>query len=298
LAIDGLSHVWSRRGFKQFLDGVYVLDVDCASLDERKEQSMEHPSAPSPFTLGLRLLIGLFGAGSFGAGVLAVFTTENGTGAAVLLAFGGVLLVLAVLGNRIESLEFGGAKLKLRAAAAERFALAEEFERRGDTATADQLRTEAQALLDAAGPIAADYRSVRGAMRAGPERTRALEEVVGRARDLAAQRPFEPGEVLRWLREGSDEQRITALAMMQAKPELRNFEAALEAIKHSHSPFEQYHAMLLAYEMLDDLAPSQRRRLAEAIKAERRGLRFRRDSDRWGLSEGILRRLDEGSDTE
>jgi hypothetical protein len=30
--------MWSRRGFKQFLDGVYVLDVDCASLDERKEQ--------------------------------------------------------------------------------------------------------------------------------------------------------------------------------------------------------------------------------------------------------------------
>jgi hypothetical protein len=78
---------------------------------------------------------------------------------------------------------------------------------------------------------------------------------------------------------------------------LRNFDAALQAIKHSHSPFEQYHAMLLAYEMIDDLAPAQRRRLAEAIKAERRGLRFRRDSDRWGLSEGILRRLDEGSDT-
>jgi hypothetical protein len=52
-----------------------------------------------------------------------------------------------------------------------------------------------------------------------------------------------------------------------------------------------------AYEMIDDLAPSQRRRLAEAIKAERRRLRFRRDSDRWKLSEGILRRVDEGSDT-
>jgi hypothetical protein len=229
--------------------------------------------------------------------VLAVFATENGVGAGVLLAFGGVLLVLALLGNRIESFELGGAKLKLRAAAADRFALAEEFERRGDTATADQLRTEAQALLDAAGPIAADYRSARGAMRAGPERTRAMEAIVARARQLAAERPFEPAEVLHWLQEGSDEQRITALAMMQAKPELRNFEATLEAIKHSHSPFEQYHAMLLASQMIDDLAPPQRRRLAETIKAERRGLRFRLDSDRWSLSEGILRRVDERSDT-
>lgn len=258
---------------------------------------MEDPSAPSPLTSGLRLVIGLFGAGSFGAGVLAVFATQNGVGAGVLLAFGGVLLVLALLGNRIESFELGGAKLKLRAAAAERFALAEEFERSGDTATADRLRAEAQALLDAAGPIAADYRSVRSAMRAGPERTRALEEIVARARDLAAERQFEPAEVLRWLREGSDEQRITALAMMQAKPGLRNFEAALEAIKHSRSPFEHYHAMLLASKMIDDLAPPQRRRLAEAIKAQRSGLRFRRDADRWSLSEDILRRLDERSET-
>ena len=258
---------------------------------------MEPPPAPSAFTPALRLLLGLLGAGSFGAGVLAVFKTQNGTGAGVLLAFGGVLLVLALLGNRIESFEFGGAKLKLRAAAAERFALAEESERRGDTATADRLRAEAQALLDAAGPIAADYRSVRGAMRPGRDRTRALEEIVARARRLAAEQPFEPAEILRWLREGSEEERITALAMMQAKRELRNFDAALATVEHSRSAFEQYHAMLLAAEMIDDLDPAQRRRLAEAIKTERRGLRFRRDADRWRLSEDILQRLDGRSDT-
>jgi hypothetical protein len=117
--------------------------------------------------------------------------------------------------------------------------------------------------LDAAGPIAADYRSVRGSMRAGPERTRALEKVVARARRLAAEQPFEPAEVLRWLREGSEEERITALAMMQAKPELRNFDAALSAIKHPRSPFEQYHAMLLTAKMIDNLDSGQRRRLAE-----------------------------------
>lgn len=252
---------------------------------------MEPRSTPSPFTPGLRVFMGLLGAGSFGAGVLAVFATENGTGAGVLLAFGGVLLVLALLGDRIESLEFGGAKLRLRAAAAERFALAEESERRGDTATADRLRAEAQALLDAAGPIAADYRSVRGSMRAGPERTRALEEVVARARRLATEKPFEPAEVLRWLREGSEEERITALAMMQARRELRNFDAALETIEHSRSAFEQYHAMLLTAEMIDDLDAAQLRRLAEAIKSQR-GWRFRRDTDRWRLSEDVLRRVE------
>ncbi|MGH3314290.1 MAG: hypothetical protein ACRDP3_27510 [Streptomyces sp.] len=235
--------------------------------------------------------MGLFGAGSFGTGVLAVFVTENGTGTGVLLIFGGVLLVLALLGDRIESLEFGGAKLKLRAAAAERFALAEESERRGDTDTANRLRTEAQALLDAAGPIAADYRSVRGSMRAGPERTRAMTEVVARARRISAEQSFEPAEVVRWLREGSDEERITALAMMQARQELRNFDAALAAIEDSRSAFEQYHAMVLTEGMIGDLDPAQLRRLAEVIRSQR-GWRFRSDSDRWQLSEQILRRVD------
>ncbi|MEU6260844.1 hypothetical protein [Streptomyces sp. NPDC047043] len=228
--------------------------------------------------------------------MLAVFVTQNGTGTGVLLAFGGVLLVLALLGNRIESFELGGAKLRLRAAAADRFALAEESERRGDTTTAGRLRAEAQALLDAAGPIAADYRSVRGSMRPGPERTRAMEEVVSRARRLSEDQPFEPAEVLRWLREGSDEERVTALAMMQANRELRNFEAAVAAIEHSHSPFEQYHAMLLTALMIDDLDATQLRRLAEIIKSQR-GPRFRRDTDRWQLSEAILQRADGRSGT-
>ena len=251
---------------------------------------MEPRSTSSLFTPVLRVLTGLLGTGSFATGVLAVFVTQNGTGTGVLLAFGGVLLVLALLGNRIESFELGGARLQLRAAAAERFALAEESERQGDATAAGRLRAEARALLDAAGPIAADYRSVRGSMRAGPARTRAMEEVVSRARRLPQEQPFESAEVLRWLQEGSDEERVTALAMMQASRELRNFEAALAAIEHSHSPFEQYHAMLLTALMIDDLDTTQLRRLADAITSQR-NRRFRRDTDRWQLSEDILQRV-------
>ncbi|MFF8772400.1 hypothetical protein [Kitasatospora sp. NPDC015120] len=216
--------------------------------------------------------------------------TQNGTGAAALIVFGGVLLLVALLGSRIESLEFGGATLRIRAAAAEKFALAEESERRGDIATARELRTEASALLDAAGPIADDYSSVRGSMPAGASRTWALEEVIARARRLAQEQSFESAEVLRWLRDGTDEQRITALAMMQARPELRNFEATLAAITHPRTPFEQYHAMYLALQMIDELNAEQARRLAEAVEAQR-SIRFRRDSDRARLREEILRRM-------
>ncbi|MFI1281034.1 hypothetical protein ACH4U5_09775 [Streptomyces sp. NPDC020858] len=242
------------------------------------------------FTPALRTLTALLGAGSFGLGALAVFATQNGTGSAALIVFGGALILLALLGNRIESLEFGGATLRMRAAAAERFALAEESERRGDTATAGMLRAEASALLDAAGPIAADYSSVRGSMRAGASRTRAMEEVLARARRLAREQSFERAEVLRWLREGTDEERITALAMMQANPELRNFEATLACIARSRTAFEQYHAMRLALHMVDALDADQARRLAEAVEAQR-GIRFRMDPDRRRLGKEILRKV-------
>jgi hypothetical protein len=45
--------------------------------------------------------------------------------------------------------------------------------------------------------------------------------------------------------------------------------------------------MLLATQMLDELDPRQQQRLAGVVRAAR-GLRFRRDADRWQLSEEIL----------
>jgi hypothetical protein len=240
-----------------------------------------------------RVFLGIVGGASFVAGAVAVFKSGNGTGTGVLIAFGGVMLALAVLGDRVESLEFGGSKLRLRAAAAEKFALAEESEQRGDVAAATRLRAEAQALLEAAGPIASQYRAVRSSMPAGRERTMALEGVVAEARRLAAEQSFERGEVIQWLRSGSDEERITALAMMQAQPELRDFEAAVAAIRDSRSPFEQYHSMLLAEMMIGDLDEGQRQSLSGVILGAR-NLRFRRDTGRWLLSERILGRLADG----
>ncbi|WP_203924117.1 hypothetical protein [Rugosimonospora africana] len=240
----------------------------------------------------MRLLLGGLGVGSFTAGVLAVFATENGTGSGVLLGFGGILIVLALLGNHIDSFEFGGAKLRLRASAAQMFALAEETERRGDLVEADRLRAQARALLDAAGPIADHYRSLRESMPSGAARTDALERVVARARRLGAEQAFDAAEVARWLREGTDGQRITALAMMQARPELWDVDAAFAAIEDPRSAFEQFHAMLLALHLIESLDPARRRQLAGIIRRVR-GQRFGEDEDRWQLSEEILQRLED-----
>src|ERR1700722_8284279 len=119
-------------------------------------------------------------------------------------------------------------------------------------------------------------------MSPGPARTLAMERVVARARKVADEQAFDPAVVLRWLREGSDEERVTALAMMEARPELRDVDSVLMAIKRSRTPFEQFHALLLADIMLDDLDAGDKQRLVEVIKSVR-GRRFRRDTDRWLL---------------
>jgi hypothetical protein len=242
------------------------------------------PRSNSPFQPWLRLLLGVLGGAAFAGGVAAVFVTANGTGTGMLITFGGILLVLALLGDRIESFEFGGSKLKMRAAAAEKFALAEESEDRGDTATAARLRAEARVLL---GATASEYRAVREAMPEGLERTRALERIMDDARTLAAQEEFPADEVSGWLRDGSDEKRITALAIMQAKPALRDSDAVLAAIKDPRSAFEMYHAMKLAKQMLGDLNVEQKQRLSKILKDER-SMRFPYDRGRRRLSEEIL----------
>jgi hypothetical protein len=241
----------------------------------------------SLFQPWLRLVLGTLGAVSIGAGATAVFVTVNGTGTAVLLAFGGILLALAVLGDRIESVKLGGTKVKLRAAAEAKFALAEDYQHQGKYATADRLRAEGNALLDAAGPIASEYRKLRGSMPVGKERTAALEGLVERARKLADKGRYEPAEVSSWLRGSSEGNRIIALVMMEAKPELRDVDAVFAAVKDPSSAFEHYHAMRVAECMIADLDADQQRRLAELIK-EARSHVFGPEASRWRLSDRML----------
>jgi hypothetical protein len=66
----------------------------------------------------------VLGVAVFAAGVVAVFTTDNGTGAAAVLAIGAAFAVVAVLGDRVQSVELGGVNLTIRDIARETFALA------------------------------------------------------------------------------------------------------------------------------------------------------------------------------
>jgi hypothetical protein len=223
----------------------------------------------------------------FGAGVAAVFVTENGTGAAALLAIGAAAVVVAVLGENVESLEVGGMKFTIRDLARRTYALADEAEERGEDESAARLRAVGRELE----ALARGYRRLRGSMRSGSERTRALGHVVHEARRLSQTGAFDAADVQLWFERGTPEARITALGLMQGNPALRDFEAALDAIVDSRSPFEQYHGLRLAQMMVADLGPVQRAELKVQVERQRRRFRLSRDPGRRQLAESILGEL-------
>jgi hypothetical protein len=236
-----------------------------------------------------RVMVGLLGAAVFGTGVAAVFTTENGTGAAALLAIGAGFVVIAALGDQLESVEFGGVSVTLRDIARETLDLADRVEQGGDPGAARSLRAVGEALQE----LADEYRRLRSAMRAGPERTQALELVIDRARRLAGVAPLEPSDVSAWFTQGTPEARVTALGLMQGSPRLHDFDAALDAIDQPRSAFEQYHGLVLALDMVGSLSQGRRAQLRQAVKRVLRGWRSRRDSDRRTVATEILRELGE-----
>jgi hypothetical protein len=232
----------------------------------------------------MRAAAGVLGAAVFGSGVLAVFVTENGTGAAALLAIGAGFMVIALLGDRLQSVEFGGVNLTIRDLARETYALAREAEHRGDDESAAVLRTVAHELE----ALARGYRRLRSSMRAGDERTRALEHVMTEARGLARSDALEAADVLTWFEEGRPEARITALGLMEGNPRLRDFEAALDAVDDSRSAFEQYHGLLLAEMMLPDLTATERAQLLVVTERALRSYRVRRDDERRTIAEELV----------
>jgi hypothetical protein len=207
------------------------------------------------------------------------------------VSIGAALVVAAGVWDRLESFEFGGAKMQMRIVERLRDRAA-EAEARGDTAVAAALREEARALLDEARPFAASYEQLRESLAPGPERTAKLEDVVAEARAAARGRTHEPAEVRQLFDRGTDGERMYALGLMLEDERLRDFAVSLEAIEHSRSAFEQYYALSLADLMLPALTKDQRLEL-EAMLTKRPGnaAYITPGTDRWGVAQQILSKL-------
>jgi hypothetical protein len=228
--------------------------------------------------------VAVLAVGLMGAGAVAVFAIKNGTGAAALLAAGVALLALVILRERIETLRWGDLELTLRRQADVAAAEGDHELERGLIAAADSLASRAA-------PIAGSYETVRGSMPAGPQRTAAMEAEIARAREDARSGSFQSDEVIELFRSGTDGQRIYALGIMQERPELARFDVVLEAIRSPHSPFEQYHSLLVADRVTSTLTAAEKETLEIALRQQLESRRLRRDSDRVYVANRILDRL-------
>lgn len=226
---------------------------------------------------------------SFALGVLAVFITENDAGSASLLAVSVALLALVVLADRISSFEAGGVKLGL--AAADQLARADVAAQEGRVADAAQLRESAMSLLALADPVSSSLERVRRTMPSSWERTAELEKLMLRARALATA-DTSPQEVRRLFTSGGDGDRISAIGIMQARPEFADADCLTDAVVSSRSAFEQYQALKAvdaAVSALPDGSPVRDALLAMVADALSWDSVLPSGSDRRGVAEQIMR---------
>jgi hypothetical protein len=240
----------------------------------------------------MELAVLVVGVGLMATGAVAVFTTSNDAGSAALLAVGTVLVALAVVGDRIQSIKYRELEIMLAEQHAElagrrvelAIRAATELESAGKSEAATRFREEALEELQELRSIGWSYVATRAAMPSGWERTMRMEEGFSNAREQARREPPSREQVGRLLA-GDDGQRITALAAMKELPGLRDFDRVLGVIDDWRSPFEQYHAMEIANDMLPQLTTEQREELGRAIRRERR--RFGDDRSRYHLADRI-----------
>jgi hypothetical protein len=213
-------------------------------------------------------LLALLGAMALVAGGVATFVSSNGPGSAGLAASGAALLVLVLLGEKIEWLKIGSVEVHLREAARTLTLEADRLEAQGHTEAAIRLREEAGRLLVRAYPAARSYEELRQTQAPTPERVLRLSEVVSAARRHArAERPSAEA-VTEIFRNGGDGERVYALGLMQEAPDATYLESIIDAICQSQSAFEQGEALAAALQVAPLLDVDGKARLRDLIREQ------------------------------
>lgn len=236
-----------------------------------------------------QVTIAALGIATLAAGGTATFVSSNGAGSAGLIACGAVLLLVVLLGEKIEWMKLGDVEFHLRRAAGELSRQADVLEARGDTGAAEQLREEARKLLVRASPSARAYEELRQRMPPGPDRLVELSRIVRDAREHSrAEHPS--AEAIREIfSSGSDGERVYALVLMQESPDTDHLDCILDTILHPRSAFEQGQALAAALKVAPLLGPRGKSQLREIVQGDlTSGGHIARSTDRLSLARALL----------
>jgi len=147
--------------------------------------------------------------------------------------------------------------------------------------------------------IARRYEQIRREQPSGPKRTVAMTRCVNEARVRAKAGPGRARErALPLLTSDAEGDRLVGLALAQAVPDPKAFQAVLHLVTQSATAFEAYHALVALQQMIPHLSQEQRHQASVAItheKADPRSVGLLRDSELPRLMDATLTRLDDGS---
>lgn len=138
------------------------------------------------------------------------------------------------------------------------------------------LRREISSQLAAVSPASTDprhalqllarkYEQIRRGQPPGDDRTRQMTRLTAEMRAIANVASVSSREREQMLRDGSEGERVVALAITQDRPNPVLFDSVCDAILNSRSAFEQFHALVAMLEMLTVLSGEQRVRLRTVL---------------------------------
>jgi formylglycine-generating enzyme required for sulfatase activity len=138
--------------------------------------------------------------------------------------------------------------------------------------------------------LAAEYDDIRKRMKPSAQRTEQMTLLVGRAQVLGAQRDAGLLAESLFTRNG-DGFRIVGLALARKEPQRGHLTMALDAISHSRSPFEQFHALMLVERLIPLIDASAKEIVRGAIAEQMNRTITESDSSRWRPATAMLKAL-------
>jgi formylglycine-generating enzyme required for sulfatase activity/cellulose biosynthesis protein BcsQ len=135
-----------------------------------------------------------------------------------------------------------------------------------------------------------EYESIRGRMSSGPRRTELMNYVVARTQLLGARGGGAIAE--QFFRKGTPGGRIVGLALARGEPHRNQVEMALSGISPMRTPFEQFHALLLAQQLVPLLEASAGAQVYAAVAAEVGKTITELDASRWVVARDLLKALE------
>jgi hypothetical protein len=221
----------------------------------------------------LLAVVGAVGLALLGTAVWQVVDGDKASDHSILFIVGAVLLIFAVVADRIRRFGIGADGLEVE--------LAEAASAAGAPQTARLLQ---HSDLDS---FAAAYTFVHREL-SDP----ALREVkvylqdllVDRAADIARTHKFQPDEVRKLFENGTPMTRVLALGLMKGDPALADFRVVHAAVDRSQTGNEQYHGLQLARARWSTFSAEQKKALLSAMD---RNEHIADDPDRRRLADEI-----------